>query len=73
MPESTVAEVLIRHTEELLAIPGVAILYESETEDGAPCIKVGVAEDTPEIRRRIPASLEGYPVLVVDTGSMEPH
>jgi hypothetical protein len=71
MPRPTVAEVLRQHTEELLAVPGVAILYESETEDGSPCIKIGVVEDTPEVRARIPESLEGYPVVVVDTGSIE--
>jgi len=73
MSRPTVAEVMKRHAEELLAIPGIAILYESETEDGSPCIKIGLAEDTPEIRAEIPDSLEGYPVVVVDTGSIEPQ
>ena len=35
---------------------------------GAPCIRVFVAKEIPALLRELPASLEGYPVEVVETG-----
>ena len=73
MPSRPIADVLADHRDELLALEGVAIVYESATAEGVPCIKVGVVENTPEVRARIPAQLEGHPVVVVGTGGLEPH
>ena len=37
---------------------------------GKPCIKVYVAEKTPELLKQIPSSIEGYPVEVQEAGEI---
>ena len=63
----TIEEALKKHTEELLAIPGVVGIGQGLC-DGVPCIKVLVIERTPEIEQRIPDTVEGYRVEVEVTG-----
>jgi hypothetical protein len=63
----SVAQVLARHTERLMALPGVVGTAES-TCGGRPCILVLVARKTPELEHLIPAELEGIPVEVRETG-----
>jgi hypothetical protein len=64
--------VLAAHDKELLAIPGVVGIYVGTFEDRrTPCLKVMLAQDTPELRRAIPPMLEGYPVLVEVTGEIK--
>ena len=36
--------------------------------NGMPCIKVYVVKKTPELDRKIPDILEGYPVMTEETG-----
>ena len=64
---TTIEEALKKHTEELLAIPGVVGIGQGLC-DGVPCIKVLVIERTPEIEQRIPDTVEGYRVEVEVTG-----
>ena len=63
----TIEEALKKHTEELMAIPGVVGTGQGLC-DRVPCIKVLVIERTPEIEQRIPDTLEGYKVEVDVTG-----
>jgi hypothetical protein len=67
-----VGEVLQAHTDNLLAVPGVVGIAEGLC-DGQPCIKVFVARKTPDLLKAIPASVEGYPVAVEETGEFRPH
>jgi hypothetical protein len=67
MPDKTIESVLQEHTDALMAIPGVVGTAQSEC-DGAPCIKVYVAEMTNELRSRIPPTIEGYTVSIQETG-----
>ncbi|MGD0337369.1 MAG: hypothetical protein ABSB78_01130 [Bacteroidota bacterium] len=60
------------HTPELMEIPGVVGVYVGATDDGAPFIGVMVVKKTPELERKIPPKLEGYPVLVEETGEIKP-
>jgi hypothetical protein len=73
MPQRSLSAVLAEHAPRLMALEGVALVYEGALEDGAPCIKVGLARDTAAIRERIPAAIEGYPVVVEATGTIVPH
>jgi hypothetical protein len=66
------SDVLRDHTNEIMAIPGVVGLYEGVLRDGTPCIKVMVERTTPELERRIPKHLEGYPVEIHETGVIRP-
>jgi len=67
MQHDTVAQVLGRHSERLMALPGVIGTAESEC-GGRPCILVLVARRTPEVELLIPSELEGIPVEIRETG-----
>ena len=68
MPERTIEQVQEEHTDEWMAIPGVegtAIgLFE-----GKPCIKIFTSSKAQEIRDKIPSTVEGYPVIIEETGA----
>lgn len=65
--------VLSDHDDALMAIEGVVGVAVGLLEDGKTlCIKVLVVRETPELARRIPSSLEGYPVVVEETGVIRP-
>lgn len=65
--------VLRDHDSELMAIPGVVGVYVGQLKDGkTPCLKVMAARKTPQLKRQVPNSLEGYPVLVEETGVIRP-
>jgi len=67
MPERTIEQVQEEHTDDWMAIPGVegtAIgLYE-----GKPCIKIFTSSKLQQIRAKIPSTVEGYPVIIEETG-----
>ena len=70
-PRRDIDSVLAAHDQELLAIPGVIGVYVGTLEDRrTPCLKVMLAQDTPELRRAIPATIEGYPVIIEITGEV---
>ena len=68
--QSTVTEVLQRHTEHLMSLPGVVGTAEGECA-GRPCILVLVERLTPTLRRSLPSELDGIPVEVRETGRIE--
>ncbi len=63
----SIAEVQEAHTPDWMEIPGVVGTGIGQC-DGVPCIKVFVAQKTPEVDRQIPEQVEGYPVRVEVTG-----
>lgn len=70
MPTRPIQEVLADHAEKLMALDGVAGVYQSALEDGTPCIKVITSGPMPE--GALPKHLEGHPVVVVESGPLEP-
>lgn len=75
MPEKSIETVLKAHTPHLMSLPGVVGTALGECA-GTPCIKVFVVERTPELLEQIPPALEGYPVVVDETGeirALEPN
>jgi hypothetical protein len=54
-----------------MGMPGVVGIAEGLC-DGQPCIKVFIARKTPDLLKAIPASVEGYPVAVEETGEFRP-
>lgn len=71
MPARTIEEVLRKHTEGLMSLPGVVGTAQGLCQ-GRPCIKVYVVETDPELAGKIPDSIEGYPVSVEVTGELHP-
>ncbi len=72
MPIRDINAVMDSHTSELMAIPGVVGVAIGETEDKTPCILVLVAEETSDIKGKIPKVLEGHPVRLLVTGEIKP-
>ncbi len=66
-------QVMKTHTDELMALPGVVGVYVGALDDGTPCIKVLVVKLTTELEKKIPKELEGFPVVVVETGGIVPY
>lgn len=71
MPGSSIEAVLQRHSDRLMTLPGVVGTGIGECLPGRqPCIKLFVARKTPELLRQVPATLEGFPVAVEETGEI---
>ena len=68
MPRRNIKMVLERHTAELMELPGVVGVAQGESQ-GKPCVKVFVVERNPDLLRRIPSTIAGYPVQVEKSGS----
>ncbi len=69
MTGKTIEAVLKQHTDRLLSFPGVVGTAIGECE-GKPCIKVLVVQATPELVKRIPSALEGFPVVIEESGEI---
>jgi hypothetical protein len=73
MPATDINEVLRLHDDELVAIPGVEGVYVGLLDDNqTPCLKIMVAEKTAALVERLPSSLDGYPVVIEETGVIRP-
>jgi len=73
MSRRDINTVLGDHDEELLAIPGVVGVYVGLLpDDKTPCLKVIVVKQTEDLRRRVPRLIEGYPVLIEESGVIRP-
>ena len=73
MSRKDINTVLRDHDEELLAIPGVVGVYVGLLpDDKTPCLKVMVVKQTEDLRRRVPRLIEGYPVLIEESGVIRP-
>ncbi len=73
MKRKDINAVLKDHEQELLAIPGVVGIYVGLLPDNkTPCLKVMVIKETEELKMRIPKSIEGYPVLIEESGAIRP-
>ena len=69
MQKRKIEEVLREHTDSLLSIPGVVGTAQGQYE-GSPCISVFVSNKTPDLLKKIPSAIEGYTVVVKETGEI---
>jgi hypothetical protein len=58
-----------RHSGELLDIPGVVGVAEG-LSGGRPIVQILVVRQTPELVSRLPRTLDGHPVVVIETGEI---
>lgn len=66
-------DVLRAHDQELMTIPGVVGVYVGLLPDAkTPCLIVMVVKETKDLRKKIPESLEGYPVQLEESGIIRP-
>lgn len=65
--------VLKDHDKDLLTTPGVVGVFVGLLpDDKTPCLKVIVVKETEDLKRRIPNFIEGYPVLIEESGVIRP-
>ena len=67
MSQKTIIQVQEEHTGQWMAIPGVVGTAIGSSE-GKPCIKIFTAVPAEQIRAKIPSTVEGYPVVIEETG-----
>jgi hypothetical protein len=73
MTRKDINAVLKDHDKELLAIPGVVGVYVGLLPDNkTSCLKVMVVKETEDLKRRIPKTIEGYPVIIEESGVIRP-
>ncbi len=65
----TIETTLARHSDSLMALPGVVGVAQGESA-GQPVITVLVVRRTPDLDARLPRVLDGFPVVVVETGEI---
>ena len=70
MAHKTIEQVQEAYTPKWMAIPGVqgtAIgLFK-----GKPCIKILLSISAEKLGKKVPAAVEGYPVVVEETGAFQ--
>ena len=66
----SIQQVLARHTDSLLGVPGVVGVGEGAV-GGGPSVQIMVTRLTDSLRARLPDRLEGYPVQIVETGVIQ--
>ena len=72
-PVRDINDVLRDHDDDLMAIPGVVGVYVGlMADEKTPCLKVMAARKTPELDGKVPKLLEGYPVVVEESGIIRP-
>ena len=71
MASNTIEEVLKDHTDQLMSIPGVVGTAQGICNN-KPCIKVYVLKKTPELDKKIPENIEGFPVSIEEIGEIRP-
>ena len=69
MAGKTIQQVQQEHTDAWMAIPGVVGTAIGQCE-GKPCILILTSSNTKQVRRRIPPTVEGYPLVVQYVGEV---
>lgn len=70
MSSGKIREVLNRHTDELMAVPGVVGVAEGLSQ-GRSCIKVFVVDRNSKLLRRIPETIEGFLLQIEESGEFQ--
>ena len=71
-PMKDINEVIRIYSDSLMAIPGVVGLYHGLDDSGKSCLKVMAKQKTVELEKKIPAQIEGYQVIIEETGEIRP-
>jgi hypothetical protein len=65
-----IAEILKKHTDSLMALPGGVGTAEGRYEE-VPCVTVLVIELSDDLLGQLPNELEGYRVVVSESGEIK--
>lgn len=67
----TIEAALKKHADDLMSVSGVVGVAQGECA-GKPCIKVYVVRKTSDMVQQIPSAIEGYAVVIEETGDIRP-
>ena len=67
MPDKTIEWVFQKYTKKLISLPGVVGIAQGEFKN-KPCIKIYVTGKTQQLLQQVPSDLEGYMVIVEESG-----
>jgi hypothetical protein len=67
--KKTIEQVQRDHEDQWLAMPGVVGVAIGQ-DQGRPCITILVSANIEALRRRIPKTVEGYPIVFHETGTI---
>lgn len=67
MTNISIKDVLKRHADKLMAVPGVLGVGEGKTR-GKQCICIFVVDSKSERLKCLPDNLDGYPVRIKESG-----
>ena len=69
MHRKTIEQVQQEHTDAWMAVPGVVGTGIGQCQ-GEPCILIFMTSNCEKARRRIPFTVDGYPVVIQHTGEI---
>jgi len=67
----SIQDVKAKYTNRLLALPGVISVGIGKDPEGQSVIIIGLESPHPETEKKIPKTLEGYPVRVEILGTVK--
>jgi hypothetical protein len=67
-----ISEVLANHASAWMSIPGVTGTGEGQ-KDGKPAVLIFVDSMTDSLKTQLPVNVEGYPVVVKESGNVKAH
>jgi hypothetical protein len=70
MPQKPIEQVQLLYSEQWMAIPGVEGIAIGQYKD-KPCILIFSSVEPKKLRDKIPSSVEGYPVIIEQTGAFK--
>lgn len=71
VPRRSIESVLKDHVDQWMAVEGVVGVYQGE-QNGKVCIKIMVAQNSKRLESRFPKEVEGYTVVIEETGVIKP-
>ncbi|MDP4199212.1 MAG: hypothetical protein Q8922_05575 [Bacteroidota bacterium] len=72
MHRRSITDVLAAHTDAWMRIEGVTGTGETQ-KAGKPAVMILVDSLTDSLRNKLPATVEGYPVVIETTGSIKAY
>ena len=72
MPTKKITDVLQAHTDEWMVLDGVGAVGIGE-QDNTPCITICIQSNSKNIRSKIPKDIEGFQVVITETGTFQTH
>ncbi|MFO7610566.1 MAG: hypothetical protein R6X35_15495 [Candidatus Krumholzibacteriia bacterium] len=67
-----IMSVVDTHAPRLIAIEGVAAIAVGALDSGEPCVRIYVVALTDALRAQLPPTLEGWPVVLEESGEIRP-